>query len=866
MTNRQQIPPKWASKILLRINNLEDGYSLMDDLEIEFEDLASRKGRFSAVSWYILQVLKVIPQILFSTICRRLTMYKNYLKIALRNLRRQKAYSLINISGLTTGMVCCILISLWILDELNYDTYHDDAEFLYQAIKTFQGRPVTATPVLLAPALMEEFPEVVGASRFHSAGRILLTRGNDPFYEGSTFFVDPVFLKMFKFDFIYGDGNNALNDPRSIVLTRSIAEKYFGDEDPIGKVLTFNGEYNLAVKAVIEDVPFNSMVRFRILLPYTLRLELNVLEGYVPGWTHNSPLCYVRLRKGASGEDMQAKLTNYLGSKIRIVLPKETEKMTDDQLPQVSIKPLQWIRFDTVYRGESRRQTLTLFVAIAFVTLLIASINFMNLSTARSSRRAKEIGLRKVSGADRKNVIIQFLGESMVLSTIALITAVALAVLLLPAFNGMFGRNISFSILQNSYVPLLLLGITLFTGLAGGSYPAFFLSRFQPVNTLKGNLSAGTKNSVIRKILVAFQFVLSISLIIGTGIINDQLDYIREKDMGYEPDNVIMIPLNSGNRQYFETLKTRFETVPGVESVTGLQDRPSFIGSSTTYADWEGKNPEYNPTMGDFRINHDFIETMKIQLIQGRDFSREFATDLGNRFIINEEMRRIMRMDDVVGKRLMFAGQEGTVIGVVRDFHYTPLRMAMRPLVMRLIPERTGVMLVRVSPQSVPEILENLESSWKAVAPSFPFEFRFLESDFDRLYTGEQRAGDIFRTFSFIAIIIACMGIFGLAAYTAEQRTKECGVRKVLGASNGSIMNLLTKEFIALVLLSNILAYPLAYYVMNRWLEMFAYRTNIGVFVLLGASLIALAVTAFTVGLQAFRTARTNPVDSLRYE
>ncbi len=840
--------------------------TIIDELEEVYFQYRSERGFIRANIWILLQITKIITGKIYNICFWSLPMLRNYLLIAVRNLKRHKGFSFINITGLAVGMTCCILISLWILEELNYDTFHRNAGTLFQAVKSYQNSSVRATPVLLAPALKEEMPEILETTRYHSRGQVMLNYRNNPFNENRAYYVDPAFLRMFDFNLYLGDRNTALESPNSIVITRNIADKYFGKENPIGKSLLLNNEYELVVTGVLENVPFNSIFNFTILLPYEMRLVLNIKEGYVPSWGHNEPFTFIQLQENASAESVNSKLKTYLGEKYQIVYPEETAELPFEQLPSLSMVSLINIRFSPIYGGSGRKAVLSIFFATAFVILLIACINFMNLSTARSSKRAKEIGLRKVVGAGRKHIIRQFLGESILLSFLALILALILTILLLPGFNSLFDRNIDISSLGNTAALPFLLGITLFTGIAGGSYPALYLSSFQPVKTLKGNLRSGMKRVLLRRILVVFQFVLSISLIIGTAVIYDQLNFVQNKDLGFDKEHIVCIPLNSGSLDLYDTFKNRLTGDPRIINLSSIHDRPTWIGSSSTYSDWEGKDPNFEPLIGHFRTNYDFIKTMNIELKEGRDFSIEFQTDRENSFLINEEMKRVMEMDDVIGKRLMYSGFEGTIIGVVKDFHFLPLSEPMRPLVIRLAPEKAKFMVIRISPDNISSSLDYIRETWEEVLPSYQFDYSFLDSDLGRMYNNEQKIGQLMQVLAIIAILIACLGMFGLASFTADQRTKECGVRKVLGATVSDIVGLLSKEFLILVLISNIIAWPLSYYFMDKWLQSYAYRTNISILLLLFASFIALAVTLITVSSQALKAARANPVDSLRYE
>lgn len=804
-------------------------------------------------------------------------MFKNYLKIALRNLKRYKAYSFINIAGLAIGLTCCIIISLWVIDELNFNKFHENCDRLYQIVgyRTADGfgRSQNETPVPLAPALQEEFPEVVASSRYRSYGRILLTIEDKTFYENRVRFVDPSFLKMFSFNFLLGDKNSALNALHSIVLTEDAVKRYFSDENPIGKSLVFNNDYELVVTGVLENNPYNSTLQFDVLLPYQFREELDSEEGYKPSWGHNITSTFVQLRGNSTKQLFDSKITLYIKEKIINMYPREiVEKHREDiqnQVINLTSVALKDIRFAPSHGGSTRVMYISIFSAVAFIILLIACINFTNLSTARSSKRAKEIGLRKVVGAQRKNLIMQFLSESILLSFIALLIAVVLFIVLLPVFSNMISRDLPVSFLTKSYVIPLLLTITIFTGFAGGFYPALLLSSMQPVMTIKGDYRSGEKRTTLKKILVVFQFVVSISLMIGTFIIYKQIEYVKNINLGYDKEHVVCLRLNSGSIKYLDVLKNNLKNNTQIINITGSYQHPANVSGRTMSADWEGKDPRLQTHIGNFRVDYDYAKTMKIDLLAGRDFSREFPNDVGNNFIINEQMATLMGHDhpvDAVGRQLMYDGRNGIIVGVVQDFHYKPLRQDIGPVVMTLLPDMVRFLVIRISPGDISSTLNLIKSNWENIIPSYPFEYSFLDSDYDTLYRREERSANILTNFAILAVLIACLGLFGLASFTAEQRTKEIGVRKTLGASVYSIVLLLSKEFTKWILIANAIAWPVAYVLMKNWLQNYAYRTSLSWWIFALSGVLALFIALLTVSFQTIRAATANPVDSLRYE
>jgi ABC-type antimicrobial peptide transport system permease subunit len=498
--------------------------------------------------------------------------------------------------------------------------------------------------------------------------------------------------------------------------------------------------------------------------------------------------------------------------------------------------------------------------------LLIACINFMNLATARSANRAREVGMRKVVGALKQHLIRQFYGESIVFTFVSLIFAVGIVLLLLPAFSSLAGKELSFNIAGIWTILAGILGITLFTGLVAGSYPALFLSSFQPVKVLKGSLKSGAGSSRFRKVLVVFQFTLSILLIIGTTIVYKQLNYMKQKKLGWDKEHLVSIPLRANTRDSFQTLKDELSKDSRILGVTASQQNPAHIGSNSGGARWEGKDPEQSILIGLNSVDYDFTDTLDIEILEGRSFSREFPSDASSAFLINEEVAKVMDKPSVVGEKFFFMGRQGTIIGVMKNFHYQSVRENIEPLAVYIAQNSINFMLVRIIPANISDSLRFIENTWNRIVPGFPFDYQFMDENFDRMYRAEERIGKLLNVFSILAVFVACLGLFGLASFTAEQRTKEIGIRKVLGASVSNITVLLCREFFLLVFLANIIAWPAAYFAMKNWLQNYAYKTGISVFVFAGAMAAALVIAVISVSFQAIRAAAANPVKSLKYE
>jgi len=786
-------------------------------------------------------------------------MLKNYLKVAVRNLLRHRGYSAINIAGLAAGMACAILILLWVQDELSYDRFHEKADVLYRVEEnqyySAGAYHVNVTPFPAGPAFKAEIPEVVDAARYTWGGKWLVRRGEKAFFETKLRAVDPSFFAMFSFPLTKGDAETAFDDIHSMVLTERMAEKYFGDEDPIGQVVTMNNEFEFTVTGIIEEPPKNSSLTFGILLPFPLLKEVGYWSEH---WGNNSITTFVQLREDASVQTVNEKMT--------ALLRKYNEGSTTDFV----LAPVTGLHLHSYFgygRSLGNVQYVYIFSAIALFVLLIACINFMNLSTARSAKRAKEIGLRKVVGALRGHMVGQFLGESILFAFIALLIAVPAVEFLLPLFNELAGKEIALDFIGNWTLFLGLIVVALATGLVAGSYPALFLSSFRPAAVLKGSLRIGGGSAAFRKVLVVAQFALSIGLIIGTGVIYDQVTFMRNKRLGYDGEQLLYIEMRGDMNQSYRALKSELTGHSAILGVTAARHRPSNIGSNSGGANWDGKDPELGVLISHTAIDYDFVETLGIELVEGRDFAEEFSTDASTGYLVNEEVVKLMGVESAVGENFTMWGREGTIVGVMKDFHFNSVRSRIEPLTVLIgDPEELRYILVRMHPENAVGAVEALEETWARVVPDYPLEYEFLDRDFERMYRAEERMGEILRYFSIVAVLIGCLGLFGLASFMAEQRTKEIGVRKVLGASVAGIVVLLTREFTKWVLLANLVAWPIAWLAINGWLENFAYRTDLSwsSFALAGGA--ALAIAWLTVSWQAVRAALANPVESLRYE
>ena len=870
MKHKKETPPLLGEKILKIFLPKGESESVVGDYEELYTEIAQTRGKSRAYAWYWIQIMKSIWAGITVHVWWSLTMLKSYLTIALRYLKRHKIYSFINISGLAIGMACCVLILLWINDEIRYDRFHEQTENLYRVVNDLNYGPYSqlteGTAYPLGSAMKEEIPEVRETVRLLPTRKILVAYGEKKYYEENFYFADPSLFKIFTFPFIKGDPDTALSSPSSVVITQDMASKYFGSQDPLGKTIQTQNQNDYIVTGVIENIPKNSHLQFG----FVGSIERAVAMGartHWSGWLYDT---YVLLQSNTSFEEVNAKLEAWIKTK-----GAEESRYYLQPLSDVHMYGLQ---------GEGAIRPLSLFSTLALLILIIACINYMNLATARGGTRAKEIGLRKVVGAKKNNILKQFLSESVLFAFFALLISLFLVALFLPVFNQISGKELSMNLVQNKFLFLGILSITLLTGVLSGSYPAFFLSSFEPDRILKGTLSAkkiGTSTASIRKGLVVFQFILTIVLIISTTTVFRQMSFIKNQRLGFDKNYLIYTQLRSeGNlwERYdaqktwlkYKTLKNELSQNPNILDVSSATCLPfGSMGGEWGQLDWEGKDPEYQLSMNHMAVDAHFLKTFQLEMIEGRFLSDEFPSDAQN-FILNEAAIKATGLDSPVGKRFRLLDKTGKITGVIRDFHFAPLHNEIEPLVLHLMPYQywmyRNYVFVRISADNISQNIASIEKMWDRAIPEYPFEFHFLDDTIDQKYRSEQRLEMILRIFTFLAISISCFGLFGLISFTAEQRTKEIGIRKVLGASVGSVVRLLSKEFVVLVVLANIIAWPVAYYVMTKWLKNFAYRTEIGFVTFLFSGFLALIIAILTVCFQSIKAALANPVDSLRYE
>ena len=831
-------------------------------------DQAMMEAEYRKVFWAKLKHKRTLLREMIAEVA----MLKNYFKISIRNLKKHKGYSLINVAGLAVGLAGCILIMLFVQDELRYDRHHEKADRIYRMVldTRFAGDELTlpSAPAPLARTMLEVFPEVEAAARLEQRANMVVQYEDRRFREDRFFYADSSLFDVLTIPFVQGEARAALTQQNAVVLTETMAHKYFGAEDPLGKMLVVNGT-DFRVTGVVADPPVHTHFHYDFIASFITRPYSENTK-----WFPINYFTYVALRPGATQAALDAKISELVRTHMAADIEELVGVSYDEFLKRGDyltyyLQPVADIHLRSHFEQEIEPNGdityVYLFSVVAFLLLLIACVNFMNLATARSANRAREVGLRKVLGSYRRQLVQQFLGESVLLTMVALVLALGLVVLCLPLFNDLAGKSLDLYFLRDGR---FWLGIVVFgvgVGLMAGSYPAFFLASFHPVTVLKGRAGRGVKRSGMRNGLVVFQFAISIMLIVGTLVVRNQLTYLQTTRLGFDKEHVVVIKrvqTLGDQREAFRqavlqhanvTHAAASEVMPGEPSGTNAYRK---LGEDRTYA-WRY-----------FSIDADYVETLGLELAAGRDFAPEFTADSAA-VLLNETAAKALDWDDPVGQVLeLSSGERFTVVGVVKDFHHESMHVEITPLIIHPlgVTGNARVLAARIRPEDIPATLAHLQAQWEAFAPGDPFTYAFLDQDFDSLYRAEQQTGVTFSVFAMLAILVACLGLFGLAAFVAEQRTKEIGVRKVLGASVVGIVMLLSRGFLKLVGLAFVLAAPVAYLAMDRLLQGFAYRIEISWWIFLVAGLAALAITLLTVSYQAVRAALADPVKALRYE
>jgi putative ABC transport system permease protein len=883
IVKRKSTPPRWAIQFFKWFCNDHFVEAVLGDMIELYERRRKSMRRWKADVLFVFNVMQFIQPFAIrrksSTSINTFGMYKNFFTIAWRTFLKTKGYSFINITGLAVGLSACLLIGLYVKHELNYDRFHENAERIYRVNMEIKFGDnyldlAVANP-LFGETAKNEVQEIEQTTRLRWYGSFLVKKGNENIREGNVAWADSTLFDVFTLPMISGNPKTALTEPNSIVITESVARKYFDRTDVAGETLTIDNTQSRTITGVIKDLPSNMHFQFTSFVP--LVENKSALEDT---WVSQNWTTYLLLKEGANvGKviPLLNKMTDrHLGPQLKAMIGKTlNEFVGEGNFFKVSLTALPDIhlrsnRIGELY-GAGNIQYVYIFSAIAACILIIAIINFMNLATARSANRAREVGMRKVMGSMKGALIGQFITESVLTCAVAMVLAIAITVILFPFFNELTGKPIDPSILLKPQVAFALLIVTLIVGFLSGSYPAFYLSAFQPISVLKG-MSGGGKRSVFRNVLVVFQFAASVLLIAGTLIVFRQLQYIQQKDVGYNREQLLIINNIDKLAHRTEALKASLLQVPGVEKTTVTGFLPvNYYRNNTSFFTSPSLELKDAISIQMWMIDEDYVETMGMQLLEGRNFSKEFAADTTT-LILNESAAKFMGGRDILEKKLYYVVDQNTkslkefrVIGIVKDFNFSSLREPVKPLAFTF-GSNDGGMTVRIQGEDITQVVSAIENKWKSVAPDLPFEYSFMDADFDKLYKGERQAGKLVTYFASLSILISCLGLFGLATFMAEQRTKEIGIRKVMGASVAGITVLLSNNFLKLVLIAVAIAIPIAWYFTDKWLQNFAYHINLEWWVFAVASVLAVIIALLTVSVQAFKAAMQDPVKSLRSE
>jgi len=871
MCNR---PPKIATWFLARLTKSENKQSIIGDAEEDYKDNHEQKGTFFAFFWIWFQVLISIPSFLKQTILWSAIMFKNNLKIMFRNLKKYKGFSFINIFGLALGIASCILILSYVNFEFSYDKFHKNTDRIYRVAST--GTKATADynnaqlAAALVPLLKNDYPEIESITRFSSEIFNMFRYEDKKFYEPNFMYADKNVFETFSFSLIEGDPATALEAPNTLVLTKEIAKKYFGDKTPIGKILKFNDELDLTVTGILKKPPGNSQLQFDILISFA---TFNKSSSFLANSkTFASCYTYILLKPGVDYKNFETKCADFFERHIGDHLQTNSEKLS------CLIQPLTSIHLHSHLENEIPGNTNILyiytFIIIAILILVSACINYINLSTARAAIRAKEVGMRKVLGALKGQVIRQFIGESFLFGVLALFLGIILVVTVHPIFIELSGQQLSLDFFKNPVFLIEMISILLFICLLAGGYPAFLLSGFQPIKTLKGVFTKDNKKVSFRNTLVLIQFTILIALLITTFGVFNQLNFLRNNNLGFDREQILYIKFhndhsdNDNRMVWINSLRKELINLDGVVNA-GLS---SHVPGTRYYQDPfkpEGFSENSTINMELYNVGDNFLNTLGFKIIEGRGFSKNFVGDSEECVIINETAAKQIGWTNAIGRKLYRAWgpetKEFTIIGVVKDFHSRSLHYTIEPLIFIKFQD-FHTLSVKIRPENLSNTISLVQTKWREFEPNHPFEYFFLDENIDNLYKTEIKMGILIQTFTLLAIFIACFGLFGMVSYISEQRTKEIGIRKIVGASIPNITTLLTKEFLLWIFLANLFAWPIAYFTINRWLQNFAYKTNIGLELFLLSGSLAALIAIFTISYRIMKTANLNPIDSLKYE
>ena len=849
-------PPKFAERILSLLSSSKK-IGILGDTEEEYRMILLEKGRFKADIWYIWQIFQPLPFFIRSTVYWSLTMLKNYLKIALRNIRRHRGYSFINIAGLVVGMIVCLFLVQLIRYELSYDGFHKDADRIYRIVDRSSSR----TQASLSKALVEIFPEV------EQAGRVTFFEGfmriEDALIQDQRiYFADPEIMEIFSFPVEHGYDREALSEPFAVLITRRAASRYFGTDDPVGKTFSFVNRLDFHVKGVLKDIPENAHFRFDFVASMSTVKSI-VGQDYLTGWGSREFFTYFRLAENAEPDALANKF-DVLKEKYGL------------ERPEYHLQSLKKIHVGGNLQADMDVNTdikyVTILGVISVFILLMACLNYINLSTAQASKRLKEIGLRKVLGSTRGNIIRQFLGEALLTAMLAMGLSISIFFLLLPVMNQFWNRSLSFNVFQDPVATFLLFCVPLVVGCIAGFFPAFYFSNLSPVMSVRGKMKRQGKGR-LRSGLIVFQFVITVFLLIGSLIVDDQLQYLKKKSSNVYGEPIVMITLNDQRmRRNHDPFKDKLLQHPAILEATASFNLPYMI-TTGSWCSWPGQMEEDRFVIRHSCVEHNFIDFYQIGLVEGRNFSEEFSTDETNAVLINEAAARLIGREGMVGRTVISSSlfQNATVVGILEDFHFKPLHQRIEPLALTLLKDEgrfAGVnyLAIKIDPNLIPEVLAYIGETWQDFAPEYPLAYNFMDDRIEALYRQEIKVGEGIRMLTIIEIFLACLGLFGLSLFTAEQKTKEIGVRKVLGASSHSLVFMLFRELIRWIIFASLIAFPVAWYVMHIWLQNFEYRTEIGWTSFALSILMVLLVSLLTMGYHLVCASRANPVETLRYE
>ncbi len=862
-------PPRMLARLMERLLDSHVRYAALGDFEERFRAVARSRGRRRSCAFFFIQLVLLVPAFLQNLIYWSVEMLKNYLKTALRNIKRHKVYTVINVLGLAVGLAFFILIGLYVRSELGYDRFHENKDRIYrveQVLAHESGTEATAgCPTPLSGVLPAEIPEVESVTRVLNFGTSTFTMPDGRKFSGSkTFVVDPEFLGIFSFGLVNGDGKSALAEPYSVVITETQSQKMFANEDPVGQLVRLDRR-DVKITGVIKDVPTASHLQFDTLLSVATVSADNGPETFTRWWDNWVPL-YTLLRSGnafaAANEKIRFLLKKYQG---------------EDSRNELYLRPLGKIH---LYANVSHElgvtgsiKNITIFGAVSILVLVLACINFMNLATARGMDRAREVALRKTVGAPRSSLVKQFFGESTITVVFAMLLALAAVWILLPKFNPIVNRQLTLNLFQDAGFAAILAGLMVVVSLASGLYPAVVLSSFSPIGILRGLKSPGAGSTSFRKALVVFQFAISIALIIGAIIILQQTRFLLNKDLGYSSDQVLYLR-SGGQVSSIRSLRQELLRLPNILEV-GFSDYLPHSSTNWCYVSWEGAGPEEYMKMNVNYVDENFLRTYGMTIVEGRDFSEDMRSGSDNVVILNETAARKIGWTEPVGRRLRYnidyrsrSVGGATVVGVVKDFHFLSLHHTVGPIMLRLLPRDEGgaIASVKVAPGNVAGTIASIKKAFQSFFPDGTFSYQFLDEDFQQMYLEERKAGRVVTALALMAVLIACLGLFGLSSYMTKSRVREIGVRKVMGASSANISWLLSWQFVRLVVLANFLAWPAAYLTVEGWLRNFPYRIKPQGLVFVISASLAVLIAVATVGFQAFRAARVNPAISLRNE